>query len=73
MQVLNGIVVEGKVMLESADLPEGAEVTVLVREPGSAVRLPPDLQAELEDAIDEADRADGISAEELFEQLRKYG
>ena len=73
MQVLNGTVVQGKLVLESADLPEGAEVTVLVREPGLPVRLPADLQAELEDALAEADRTEGISAEDLFDQLRKYG
>ncbi len=42
-------------------------------ESDTAVCLPPDLQAELEDALDEADRTEGISAEDLFEQLRKYG
>jgi hypothetical protein len=73
MQVVTGTVIKGKVVLESAELPEGAKVTVLVRESGAAVRLPADLQAELEDALDEADRTEGISAEDLFEQLRKYG
>ena len=73
MQVVTGTVIKGKVVLESAELPEGAEVTVLVRESAAAVRLPADLQAELEDVIDEADRTEGISAEDLFEQLRKFG
>ena len=73
MQVVNGTLIQGKLVLEDADLPEGAEVTVFVREPGSPVRLPADLQAELEDTLDEADRTEGISAEDLFEQLRKYG
>jgi hypothetical protein len=73
MQVVNGTVIQGKLVLEDADLPEGAEVTVLVREQGSPVRLPADLQAELEEALDEADRTEGISAEDLFAQLRKYG
>ena len=73
MQVVNGTVVRGKVVLEGVDLPEGAEVTVLVRDHDSPVRLPAELRAELEDALDEADRFEGISAEELFDQLRKYG
>jgi hypothetical protein len=73
MQVITGTVVEGKVVLENADLPEGAEVTVFVRETDLPVRLPADLQSELEDALEEADHSEGITAEDLFEQLRKYG
>lgn len=72
MQVLTGTVVEGKVVLDGASLPDGATVTVFAEQPGETVRLPPHLQAELEAAIDEADREDGISGEELFEQLKKY-
>ena len=73
MQVVTGTVVEGKVVLEGVCLPEGTVVTVYAQEPGQLVRLPPHLQAELEEAIDEADREEGISAEELFAQLRQHG
>jgi hypothetical protein len=38
-----------------------------------SVRLPPDRLQELNEALDEADREDGISAEELFAELRNYG
>jgi hypothetical protein len=38
----------------------------------SAVRLPPVLQTELEWALAEADREPGISASELFAELRQY-
>ena len=72
MQVLSGTVIEGKVVLDGASLPDGATVTVFAEQPGEVVRLPPHLQAELEAAIDEADREEGISPEELFEQLKKY-
>ena len=72
MQVLTGTVVEGKVVLDGPALPDGAVVTVFAEQPGERVRLPPYLQAELEAAIDEADREEGISGEELFEQLEKY-
>ncbi len=37
------------------------------------VRLPPALQADLEEALEEADREEGISGDELFRRLRKYG
>ena len=72
MQVVTGTVVEGKVVLEGASLPEGTVVTVYAPQPEDVVCLPPLLQAELEQAIDEADRDEGISAEELFAQLEKY-
>ncbi len=72
MKLLAGTVKEGKVVLSDASLPEGTLVAVYAPEPGGAVRLPADLQAELEEAIAEADREEGISAEELFAQLEKY-
>ena len=73
MQVVTGTVVEGKVVLNGASLPEGTIVTVYAQESAQSVRLPPHLQAELEEAIDEADREEGVSAEELFAQIKKYG
>jgi hypothetical protein len=73
MQVVKGTVVGGKVVLNAGSLPEGTEVAVVVAQRDSSVRLPPHLQKELEEALDEADHEDGISAEELFAELRKYG
>lgn len=73
MQVATGTVIEGKVVLEGVSLPEGTVVTVFAKDVGASVRLPPSLQAELEDALDEADREDGITGDELLAKLRKYG
>ncbi len=73
MQVVTGTVVEGKVVLEGASLPEGTVVTVFARDLEETVRLPSALRAELEEALDEADREEGISGDELLEKLRKYG
>jgi len=73
MQVVKGTVIGGKVVLERGSLPEGAEVGVFVTHEERSVRLSPVLQRELEAALDEADKEDGISAEELFAELRKYG
>lgn len=72
MKLLAGTVKEGKVVLSGASLPEGTVVAVYAPEPGGSVRLPVNLQAELEEAIAEADREEGISATELFAQLEKY-
>jgi hypothetical protein len=73
MEVVKGTVIGGKVVLDGNSLPDGTEVAVFVAREERAVRLPPHLQRELENALEEADREDGISAEELFAELRKYG
>lgn len=46
---------------------------MFVAQQEGSVHLSTLLQKELEDALYEADREDGISAEELFAELRKYG
>ena len=71
MQLVTGTVVEGKVVLSGVTLPEGAVVTVLAQDSQATVKLPAHLQAELEDALAEADHEAGISAEELFAELAK--
>lgn len=73
MQVVTGTVVGGKVVLEGASLPEGTVVTIFAKESEAKVRLPPTLQAELEQALEEADREEGISGDEFLDKLRKYG
>lgn len=73
MQVVKGTVVDGKVVLDDGGLPEGIEVAVFVLRQEGVTRLPLHLQQELEAAFEEADREEGISAEELFAELRKYG
>jgi hypothetical protein len=72
MQVVTGTVVEGKVVLDDASLPEGTVVTILAKSAEATVRLPPPLQAELEESLEEADREEGISGDELLEKLLKY-
>ena len=73
MQVATGKVVNGKVVVEGLSLPEGTIVTVFANDAEPTVRLSPAEETELAAALDEADRDEGISAEELFKRLRKYG
>ncbi len=74
MEVVKGTVMDGKVVLEgNKSLPEGTQLAIFVTREEGAVRLAPHLQRELENALDEADREVGITAEELFAELRKYG
>lgn len=69
MGVVIGTVVAGKVVVDGVELPEGAVVTVLTQEPEQEVRLSPEEEAELLEAIAEVERGDTLSAEELFARL----
>lgn len=69
MQIATGTVVGGKVIVEGLDLAEGETVTVLTQESEQEVHLSPEDEAELLEAIAEADRGETISAEELFGRL----
>lgn len=69
MQVATGTVVGGKVVVEGLDLAEGETVTVLTQESEQEVHLSAEEEAELLEAIAEADRGETISAEELFARL----
>jgi hypothetical protein len=73
MQLATGTVVNGKVVVEGLDLPEGTVVTVLTRDDEPPVKLCPEDEAELLEALQEADRQQGISAEELFARLQRFG
>lgn len=71
MQLATGTVIDGKIVLEGATLPDGTIVTVLARDSDETFDLPPELEAELAASIAEADRGETISAADLFERLRR--
>lgn len=73
MQIVTGTVVDGKIVLEGVSLPEGTVVTVLAKDSEGIVRLSRSLRAELEEALDEGDREEGIGGDELLERLKRYG
>ena len=53
------------------ELPEGATVTVMVDDPDADdLELTPEQEAELDDAIAEADRDGWIPAEQVIAELR---
>lgn len=58
MHLATGTVVEGKVVVEGESLPEGARVTLLVREADETFEVPPELEAELLESNAEADRGE---------------
>ena len=69
MQVTAGKVVGGRVELET-ELPEGAEVTVLTRDPEETFEADPELESVLLDSIAQGQRGARISAEELLREMR---
>lgn len=73
MQITTGKVVAGKVVIDGLSLNEGEIVTVLTHEAEGAVHLSPEEETELLAAIEEADRGETISAEELLARLRRAG
>ena len=63
----------GKIVVEGLSLPEGTVVTVLTPTDDETVKLPAQLEQELLDAIDEADREEGGAGPEFLESLKRYG
>jgi len=71
MTIFPGKVVNGRVEVEledAADLPEGAEVSVFLRNDEEYIPTPEE-EAELEAAMDEADRGEGVPYEEFRREL----
>jgi redox-sensitive bicupin YhaK (pirin superfamily) len=73
MEVATGTVVDGKIVVEGLHLLDGQTVVVLTRGSESDVELSADQEAELLEAIAEADRGDTISANELLLRLQRHG
>lgn len=71
MQLARGKVVGGMVVVEGTPLPEGATVTILVREPEETFEVSPEEEADLLEAIAEADRGETVDGLELLRQLRR--
>lgn len=70
MSIATGTVIDGKIVVEGLTLPEGTVVAVLAPDDRAPVKLPPHLERELLDAVDEADaepwrRGAGISGRPL--------
>jgi hypothetical protein len=70
--VYSGKVVNGMVLVNGALLPEGAQVTSLVADDeDEPFDLTPEMLAALDGSIAQADRGEGIPAEQVLEELRE--
>lgn len=71
MRVTTGTVVNGRIEVLGEGLPEGAEVTILSPEDQETFTLGPEAEAVLLARIEEAERADVISGDELLRELHE--
>ena len=69
MRVATGRVVEGKVILEGEPLEDGITVTILAPDSDEAVQLGPEEEADLLQAIAEADAGDFVSGDQVLRDL----
>ena len=71
MRVTTGKVVDGKVVVEGEALDEGSAVTVFLPEADEEIVLTPEEEAELQQAVREADQGDFIDsdAEQFLDEL----
>ena len=70
MEILSGKVVNGHVDFGDVELPEGATVQAFVLDEEED-EMSAEQLAELEAALEEEDRGDVISAEEMLRQMRE--
>lgn len=73
VKVATGKVIGGKVVVEGEPLTEGSVVTVVAREDDEAFDVSPEEEELLLAALDQADRGEVVSWEELRERLRRLG
>jgi hypothetical protein len=73
MHATSGTVVDGKIVVEGLNLPNGTKVTVWAPGDEDAAALPEALERELLDALDEADREIGGAGPDFIDGLRRFG
>ena len=69
MQIASGKVIDGRVVIE-ADLPEGADVTLIALDGEETFEVSDELEAIILDSIAHGRRGDVISAEDLLREMR---
>ena len=70
MKLATGTVVEGKVVIDGDALPEGTVVTVLAPEGDEIFDVPPELEHELNESLEQAARGETIPVAEAIRQMR---
>lgn len=73
MRVASGRVIDGHVELLDADLPEGAAVTVLLREGDETFEADEATERMLLESIAQCERGETVPFEQVLEELRRRG
>lgn len=71
MQLTTGKVVDGKIVVEGAQLPEGAVVTIISSGAGERFSLTTEQEDQLLASIAEIERGESVTLEELVSALPK--
>jgi len=71
MRVTTGSALNRRIEIPGEDFAEGTVVTILAPEGRESFTLGPEAEAELLLAIEEADRGEFISGDELLRELRQ--
>ena len=72
MQIASGKVVNGRVIVE-AELPEGAQVTLIALDGEETFEVTPELKAVLLESMAQGDRGETIPGEQLLKEWRSRG
>jgi hypothetical protein len=70
MRVASGRVIDGRVRLDDAELPEGAAVTVLLSEGDETFEADPETERMLLESIAQCERGQTVPLEKVLAQLR---
>lgn len=70
MRVASGTVVDGRIELDG-ELPEGANVTVLLREGDETFEADPETERMLIEALAQCERGQTVPLETVLEDLRR--
>ena len=73
MRVASGRVIDGRVDLLGAELPEGAAVTVLLTEGDETFEVDEETEQMLLQSIAQCDRGQTVPFESVIEELRRRG
>jgi hypothetical protein len=72
MKVLSGTVVQGKIEIPADSLADGASVMILAPEQDEPIRLTPQEEDELSEAIEQIRQGNYVDGQVLLDELRSH-
>ena len=71
MRVASGRIIEGRIEVDAADLPEGAAVTVLLAEGDETFEADEETEQMLLESIAQCERGQTVPLSQVLEELRR--